>query len=101
MFPLGTWNYNDFKALNIAVHKSLMQSQFCARSGPSKRSGKVSLTSIHWKSLQYLGAEKWATVFICMVNIALALTMLIEPVLVGVVIQAIATKSSVWLPLSQ
>jgi ATP-binding cassette, subfamily B, beta-glucan exporter len=61
----------------------------------------VSLLNIYWKSLQYLGAEKRATVFICAVNVALALTMLIEPLLVGRVIQAISTKSAVWLPLTQ
>jgi len=61
----------------------------------------VSLLNIYWKSLQYLGAEKRATVFICAVNVALALTMLFEPVLVGLVIQAISVKSAIWLPLSQ
>jgi ATP-binding cassette, subfamily B, beta-glucan exporter len=61
----------------------------------------VSLLNIYWKSLQYLGAEKRATVFICVVNVALALTMLIEPLLVGRVIQAISVNSAVWLPLTQ
>jgi glucan exporter ATP-binding protein len=61
----------------------------------------VSLLNIYWKSLQYLGAEKRATMFICAVNVALALTMLFEPVLVGLVIQAISVKSAIWLPLSQ
>jgi glucan exporter ATP-binding protein len=61
----------------------------------------VSLLNIYWKSLQYLGAEKRATVFICAVNVALALTMLFEPLLMGLVIQAIADKSDIWLPLSQ
>ncbi|CAN7480243.1 glucan ABC transporter ATP-binding protein/ permease [Phyllobacterium sp. LjRoot231] len=61
----------------------------------------MSLLNIYWKSLQYLGAEKRATVFICAVNVALALTMLFEPVLVGLVIQAISVKSAIWLPLSQ
>nr|WP_210280613.1 glucan ABC transporter ATP-binding protein/ permease [Phyllobacterium endophyticum] len=59
------------------------------------------MLSIYWKSLQYLGAEKRATVFICVVNVALALTMLFEPVLVGLVIQAISVKSAIWIPLSQ
>ena len=102
MFLVGTGNYQDFRALNIAVHKSLMQSQFCGvSSSPSKRSGTVSLLNIYWKSLQYLGAEKRATVFICVVNIALALTMLFEPLLMGLVIQAIADKADIWLPLTQ
>jgi ATP-binding cassette subfamily B protein len=61
----------------------------------------VSLLNIYWKSLQYLGAEKRATVFICAVNVALALTMLFEPLLMGLVIQAIADKSDIWLPLTQ
>jgi ATP-binding cassette subfamily B protein len=61
----------------------------------------VSLLNIYWKSLQYLGAEKRATVFICAVNVALALTMLFEPLLMGLVIQAIADKADVWLPLTQ
>ncbi|HMF65993.1 MAG TPA: glucan ABC transporter ATP-binding protein/ permease [Phyllobacterium sp.] len=61
----------------------------------------MSLLNIYWKSLQYLGAEKRATMFICAVNVALALTMLFEPVLVGLVIQAISVKSAIWLPLSQ
>jgi hypothetical protein len=30
MFLVGTRIYEDFKALNIAVHKSLMQSQTAA-----------------------------------------------------------------------
>ncbi|UXN60316.1 glucan ABC transporter ATP-binding protein/ permease [Phyllobacterium zundukense] len=61
----------------------------------------MSLLNIYWKSLQYLGAEKRATVFICAVNVALALTMLFEPLLMGLVIQAIADKSDIWLPLTQ
>ena len=61
----------------------------------------MSLLSIYWKSLQYLSAEKWAAGFICVVNVALALTMIYEPVLMGLVVQAIATKSPVWIPLSQ
>jgi glucan exporter ATP-binding protein len=61
----------------------------------------VSLLNIYWKSLQYLGAEKRATVFICVVNIALALTMLFEPLLMGLVIQAIADKADIWVPLTQ
>lgn len=61
----------------------------------------MSLIQIYWKSLQYLGAEKRATTFICLVNVALALTMLFEPVLVGRVIQAISTKTAIWPPLSQ
>ncbi|MBZ9604604.1 glucan ABC transporter ATP-binding protein/ permease [Phyllobacterium chamaecytisi] len=61
----------------------------------------MSLLNIYWKSLQYLGAEKRATVFICAVNVALALTMLFEPLLMGLVIQAIADKADVWLPLTQ
>jgi glucan exporter ATP-binding protein len=61
----------------------------------------VSLLNIYWKSLQYLGAEKRATVFICAVNVALALTMLFEPLLMGLVIQAIADKSDIWVPLTQ
>ncbi len=61
----------------------------------------MSLLNIYWKSLQYLGAEKRATVFICVVNIALALTMLFEPLLMGLVIQAIADKADIWLPLTQ
>nr|WP_255627353.1 glucan ABC transporter ATP-binding protein/ permease [Phyllobacterium sp. KW56] len=59
------------------------------------------MLNIYWKSLQYLGAEKRATVFICAVNVALALTMLFEPLLMGLVIQAIADKADVWLPLTQ
>ena len=61
----------------------------------------MSLLNIYWKSLQYLGAEKRATVFICVVNIALALTMLFEPLLMGLVIQAIADKADIWVPLTQ
>ncbi|UGY08693.1 MULTISPECIES: glucan ABC transporter ATP-binding protein/ permease [unclassified Phyllobacterium] len=61
----------------------------------------MSLLGIYWKSLQYLGEEKGATVFICVVNIALALTMLIEPVLVGRVIYAISMKADVLFPLTQ
>ena len=61
----------------------------------------MSLLNIYWKSLQYLGAEKRATVFICAVNVALALTMLFEPLLMGLVIQAIADKADIWLPLTQ
>ncbi|MBZ9654932.1 glucan ABC transporter ATP-binding protein/ permease [Phyllobacterium lublinensis] len=61
----------------------------------------MSLLNIYWKSLQYLGAEKRATVFICVVNIALALTMLFEPLLMGLVIQAIADKTNIWVPLTQ
>ncbi|RCW85606.1 glucan ABC transporter ATP-binding protein/ permease [Phyllobacterium bourgognense] len=61
----------------------------------------MSLLNIYWKSLQYLGAEKRATMFICAVNVALALTMLFEPLLMGLVIQAIADKSDIWLPLTQ
>nr|WP_255607089.1 glucan ABC transporter ATP-binding protein/ permease [Phyllobacterium sp. 2063] len=59
------------------------------------------MLNIYWKSLQYLGAEKRATVFICVVNIALALTMLFEPLLMGLVIQAIADKTNIWVPLTQ
>jgi ATP-binding cassette, subfamily B, beta-glucan exporter len=61
----------------------------------------VSLLNIYWKSLQYLGAEKRATVFICLANIALAASMIIEPWLAGRVIQAIATKTAIIPPLSQ
>ncbi|MGH6859627.1 MAG: glucan ABC transporter ATP-binding protein/ permease [Phyllobacterium sp.] len=60
----------------------------------------MSLLNIYWKSLQYLGAEKRATVFICLANIALALTMVVEPWLLGRVIQAISTKSAILPALS-
>ncbi|EJN04858.1 glucan ABC transporter ATP-binding protein/ permease [Phyllobacterium sp. YR531] len=61
----------------------------------------MSLLNIYWRSLQYLGAEKRATLFICIANIALAASMIIEPWLAGRVIQAIATKTAIIPPLSQ
>lgn len=61
----------------------------------------MSLLNIYWRSLQYLGAEKRATMFICIANIALAASMIVEPWLAGRVIQAIATKTAIIPPLSQ
>ena len=61
----------------------------------------MSLLNIYWKSLQYLGAEKRATVFICAVNVALAFTMLLSRCLWAASSRQSPTKADVWLPLTQ
>ncbi|RCS24101.1 glucan ABC transporter ATP-binding protein/ permease [Phyllobacterium salinisoli] len=56
----------------------------------------MSLLNIYWRSLQYLGAEKRATILICAANIVLALVTVAEPMLFGNVIDSISEKSAIF-----
>lgn len=61
----------------------------------------MSLLSIYWRSLRYLGAEKRATILICAANIVLAVVTLAEPILFGSVIDSISDKSGILPALAQ
>jgi len=61
----------------------------------------LSLLSIYWRSLRYLGAEKRATILICAANIVLAVVTLAEPILFGSVIDSISDKSGILPALAQ
>ncbi len=58
-------------------------------------SGTLSLLSIYWRSLRYLGADKSATVLLCVANIVLAGVMVAEPILFGRVIDSISDKTAI------
>lgn len=55
----------------------------------------MSLLSIYWRSLRYLGAEKRTTTLICAANIVLALVTVAEPILFGRVIDSISDKTAI------
>ncbi|WP_188821225.1 glucan ABC transporter ATP-binding protein/ permease [Brucella endophytica] len=55
----------------------------------------MSLLSIYWRSLRYLGADKSATVLLCVANIVLAGVMVAEPILFGRVIDSISDKTAI------
>ncbi|YBV97321.1 glucan ABC transporter ATP-binding protein/ permease [Phyllobacteriaceae bacterium JZ32] len=61
----------------------------------------MSLLSIYWRSLRYLGAEKRATILICAANIVLAVVAIAEPILFGRVIDSISDKSGIFVTLAQ
>ncbi|KXF77582.1 cyclic beta-1,2-glucan ABC transporter [Paramesorhizobium deserti] len=54
----------------------------------------MSLLSIYWRSLRYLGADKWSTILLCAANIVLAGVTVAEPVLFGRVIDSISDKGA-------
>ncbi|GGA80921.1 beta-(1--_2)glucan export ATP-binding/permease protein NdvA [Brucella endophytica] len=53
------------------------------------------MLSIYWRSLRYLGADKSATVLLCVANIVLAGVMVAEPILFGRVIDSISDKTAI------
>ncbi len=66
-----------------------------ARNTSNGWSGTLSLLSIYWRSLRYLGADKSATVLLCVANIVLAGVMVAEPILFGRVIDSISDKTAI------
>ncbi|PWL17937.1 glucan ABC transporter ATP-binding protein/ permease [Falsochrobactrum shanghaiense] len=54
----------------------------------------MSLLKIYWRAMEYLAAEKAATMAMCIASVLVALVMLAEPILFGRVIQAISDKGS-------
>jgi len=55
----------------------------------------VSLLKIYWRAMEYLAAEKAATITMCIASVLVALVMLAEPILFGRVIQAISDKGDI------
>ncbi|PYE86810.1 glucan ABC transporter ATP-binding protein/ permease [Phyllobacterium leguminum] len=55
----------------------------------------MSLLSVYWRSLRYLGAEKRTTILICAANMVLALITVAEPILFGRVIDSISDKTAI------
>lgn len=55
----------------------------------------MSLFKIYWRAMEYLAAEKAATITMCVASVLVALVMLAEPILFGRVIQAISDKGDI------
>lgn len=55
----------------------------------------MSLLKIYWRAMEYLAAEKAATITMCITSVLVALVMLAEPILFGQVIQAISDKGDI------
>lgn len=55
----------------------------------------MSLLKIYWRAMEYLAAEKAATITMCIASVLVALVMLAEPILFGQVIQAISDKGDI------
>ena len=55
----------------------------------------MSLLKIYWRAMEYLAAEKAATITMCIASVLVALVMLAEPILFGRVIQAISDKGDI------
>jgi len=60
----------------------------------------VSLLKIYWRAMEYLAAEKAATITMCIASVLVALVMLAEPILFGQVIQAISDKGDIFTQLA-
>jgi glucan exporter ATP-binding protein len=60
----------------------------------------VSLLKIYWRAMEYLAAEKAATITMCIASVLVALVMLAEPILFGRVIQAISDKGDIFTQLA-
>lgn len=60
----------------------------------------MSLLKIYWRAMQYLAAEKAATITMCVASVLVALVMLAEPILFGRVIQSISDKGDVFTQLA-
>src|SRR5690606_13328435 len=63
------------------------------------RECQVSLLKIYWRAMEYLAAEKAATITMCIASVLVALVMLAEPVLFGRVIQSISDGSGIFIQL--
>lgn len=59
----------------------------------------MSLIRIYWRAMEYLAAEKAATITMCIASVLVALVMLAEPILFGRVIQSISDKSGIFIQL--
>lgn len=59
----------------------------------------MSLLKIYWRAMEYLAAEKAATITMCIASVLVALVMLAEPVLFGRVIQSISDGSGIFIQL--
>ena len=55
----------------------------------------MSLFQIYWRALGYLAAERQRVVVICAANVALAVAMIVEPILFGRIIESIAEEKGV------
>nr|WP_210309658.1 glucan ABC transporter ATP-binding protein/ permease [Ochrobactrum sp. Marseille-Q0166] len=53
------------------------------------------MLKIYWRAMEYLAAEKAATITMCIASVLVALVMLAEPILFGRVIQAISDKGDI------
>ncbi|MCV9907204.1 glucan ABC transporter ATP-binding protein/ permease [Brucella sp. HL-2] len=60
----------------------------------------MSLLKIYWRAMEYLAAEKAATITMCIASVLVALVMLAEPILFGRVIQAISDKGDIFTQLA-
>ncbi|MDT6938619.1 glucan ABC transporter ATP-binding protein/ permease [Brucella pseudogrignonensis] len=60
----------------------------------------MSLLKIYWRAMEYLAAEKAATITMCIASVLVALVMLAEPILFGQVIQAISDKGDIFTQLA-
>lgn len=60
----------------------------------------MSLLKIYWRAMEYLAAEKTATITMCIASVLVALVMLAEPILFGRVIQAISDKGDIFTQLA-
>lgn len=59
----------------------------------------MSLLKIYWRAMEYLAAEKAATITMCIASVLVALVMLVEPILFGRVIQSISDGSGIFIQL--
>ncbi|TKT82677.1 glucan ABC transporter ATP-binding protein/ permease [Aquamicrobium sp. LC103] len=56
----------------------------------------MSLLEIYWRTLRYLAAEKRKVAFICTANVILALITIVEPILLGRVIDTISDGGEIF-----
>lgn len=66
----------------------------------SIRGDDLSLPEVYWRAMGYLTAQKGRVALICLSNIALAIIMIVEPILLGNIIEGIADRSDVFGPIA-
>ena len=60
------------------------------------RGSDLTLLDVYWRAMSYLTAQKGRVALICLSNVALAVVMIVEPILLGNIIEGIADRSDVF-----